>query len=51
MVKNSTANARDMDLFPGPGRHLGGGNGNTLQAGKSMNLMDSNPLGPRVGQD
>ena len=40
MLKNATANAGDMDLIPGPGRQLGGGNGNTFQSRKSMNLMD-----------
>ena len=28
MVKNPPANARDMDLIPGLGRSLGGGNDN-----------------------
>ena len=40
VLKNPTANVGDMDLIPGTGRHLAGGNGNTLQSGKSMNLMD-----------
>ena len=39
MVKNSSANAKDMGSIPGPGRSSGEGNGNALQyscLGKSM---------------
>ena len=43
MVKNLPANAeaeRDMGLIPGPGRSLGGGNGNPLQSSFLENHMD-----------
>ena len=43
MVKNPSANAgetRDMSSFPGSGRSLGVGNGNSLQYSVLENTMD-----------
>ena len=40
MVKNSPANAGDMDSIPGPGRSPGKGNGNPLQYSCLGNPMD-----------
>ena len=44
MVKNPPANARDMDLIPGLGRSLGGGNGNPIQYSYLGNSMDRGAL-------
>ena len=40
MVKNLSADARDVGLIPGLGRSLGGGNGNPLQYSCLENSMD-----------
>ena len=40
MVKNLSADARDVGLIPGLGRSLGGGNGNPLQYSFLENSMD-----------
>ena len=40
MVKNTPANAGDVDSIPGLGRSPGGGNGNPLQYSCLENPMD-----------
>ena len=40
MVKNLSADARDVGLIPGLGRSLGGGNGNPLQYSCLEKSMD-----------
>ena len=40
MIENVPANARNMDLSPGPGRSPGEGNGNPLQYSYLGNPMD-----------
>ena len=40
VVKNTPANAGDLDLIPGLGRSPGGGHGNPLQYSSLENPMD-----------
>ena len=47
-VKNSPANARDVDLIPGSGRSPGKGNGNPLENFCLGNRMDRGAWCARV---
>ena len=44
VIKNPTANARDADSIPGPGRSLTGGNGNSFHYSCLENSMGQRGL-------
>ena len=44
MIKNLTANARELGLIPGSGRPPGEGNGNPLPYSCLENLIDNKSL-------